>query len=280
MSNNNTKLSNWLLASDIDGTLNNKFRLLPKRNYDAIQKYVYQYDGHFILASGRSIESMRKHFNKLNLNSGYAVFTNGAGVYDYSKEQVLWLCPIKSYLRSIIKKISHQYKHVGVQIVTPTEVYLINPKFSAYILALSSRLKIKKFKSIDELPEENWCKVIFTGLPSQMKRLARSFTEANGGETRNLMSSSIVSFEVVSLDTNKGVAVLKTAELLGIDKEKTAAIGDYFNDYQMLKTVAVGAACGQAPRKMKEIAKLVTCHCNRGAVADLIEYLIANNTNS
>lgn len=28
---------NWLVVSDIDGTLNNKFRKLPKRNYDAIK---------------------------------------------------------------------------------------------------------------------------------------------------------------------------------------------------------------------------------------------------
>lgn len=29
--------SNWLVVSDIDGTLNNKARKLPRRNYDAIQ---------------------------------------------------------------------------------------------------------------------------------------------------------------------------------------------------------------------------------------------------
>ena len=28
---------NWLVVSDIDGTLNNKLRRLPKRNYEAIK---------------------------------------------------------------------------------------------------------------------------------------------------------------------------------------------------------------------------------------------------
>ena len=46
---------------------------------------------------------------------------------------------------------------------------------------------------------------------------------------------------------------------------------------EMLKSVAVPACCGQAPKGMKKIAKLVTCHCNKGAVADLIEYIIANH---
>lgn len=31
--------SNWLVVSDIDGTLNNKARKLPRRNYDAIQAF-------------------------------------------------------------------------------------------------------------------------------------------------------------------------------------------------------------------------------------------------
>ena len=46
----------------------------------------------------------------------------------------------------------------------------------------------------------------------------------------------------------------------------------------MLKAVGLPACCGQAPQGMKKIAKLVTCHCNKGAVADLIDYIIKNNT--
>ena len=32
---NKKRLSEWLVASDIDGTLNNKIRKLPQRNKDA-----------------------------------------------------------------------------------------------------------------------------------------------------------------------------------------------------------------------------------------------------
>ena len=79
---------------------------------------------------------------------------------------------------------------------------------------------------------------------------------------------------MVNENTNKGVAVLKLAEILGVDKENTAAIGDYFNDYDMLKTVGLPACCGQAPKAMHEIAKFHACHCNGGAVADLLEHIM------
>ena len=277
MVNEKKMLSDWLLASDIDGTLNNKHRTLPKRNYDAIQKYVYELGGNFILASGRSIESMRKHFQKLNLNSGYAVFVNGAGIYDYKNDKIIWKCELSLDTVKMIKTAAKKFKSVTAQVITTENVYLVKPTVSAVILALSSKLEIKRFRHYDDIPDEGWCKVIFTGLPWDINRVEKFVKEHNGGKTENLMKSSIFSFEVVNENTNKGVAVLKTAELIGVDPSKTAAIGDYFNDYQMLKSVAVPACCGQAPQGMKDIAKLVTCHCDKGAVADLIEYIIKNH---
>ena len=96
-------LSGWLLASDIDGTLNDKRRHLPSRNRHAIRRFVYDCGGTMILASGRSIASMRRHFEKLHLNSGYAVFLNGAGVYDYKNEQILWKHSIDTETEQIIR---------------------------------------------------------------------------------------------------------------------------------------------------------------------------------
>ena len=272
-------LSDWLIASDIDGTLNNKFRQFPKRNYYAIQKYVKEYGGNFILSSGRSVPSMRKHINKLDIGHPYAVFTNGAGVYDYKNEKTLWLCPIDAELQNIIINQINKHKGIGMLVITDSNAYILKYDIGCRAMALNNRFKVTHYKKAEDMPKENWCKVIFCGLPHRLKKFAADFKEANGGVTTNLMHSSIVSFEVVSKDTNKGKAVLKAAELMGIDKNKTAAIGDYFNDYEMLKSVALPACCGQAPDEMKKISKLVTCHCNKGAVADLIEYIIANRNN-
>lgn len=276
MSNKKLPLSDWLVASDIDGTLNDKRRHLPKRNFDAIHKFVYDYGGHFILSSGRSIESMRKHFNKLKLNTGYAVFINGAGVYDYSKEKILWMSPVNEKVTELIKRISKKFTLATVQVITPYEAWIVKPMLSAYILAKNSKLPIKYFKSVDDLETGNWCKAIFTGLPPIISKVEK-FAKENSEIKTNLMRTSPFSFELVNEGTNKGVAVMKVAEILGIEKSKTAAIGDYFNDYEMLKSVGLPACCGQAPQGMKDIAKLVTCHCNKGAVADLIEYIIKNN---
>ena len=88
-----------------------------------------------------------------------------------------------------------------------------------------------------------------------------------------LMSSSVASFEILARNTHKGTAVMKLAEILGIDPSHTGAIGDYFNDFEMLKSVGIPACCGQAPKELKNISEFVACHCNKGAVADFLEYI-------
>ena len=275
MTNTDKKLSNWLIASDIDGTINDKVRRLVKRNYDAIHRFIDEYDGNFTLASGRSPDSMRKHYKRLDIADGKAIVINGAGIYDFAKEEMVWSDPLNEHCIDIVRKTVQKFPFLAFQVISDKVVYLFRPTPSARILAINAQYPIKYFYSFEKIPKENWYKVIFTGLPPEMKMVSR-FVESLSNTTENLMFSSDWSYEMVNEDTNKGKAVLKLAEMRGVDKEHTAAIGDYYNDYEMLKQVGLPACCGQAPAGMKKIAKLVTCHCNNGAVADLIEYIIQN----
>ena len=79
---------NWLVVSDIDGTLNNKMRRLPKRNYDAIKRFT-ELGGNFTLASGRLQSSLERNYNRITPNQP-AVILNGAGIYDYNKRMKIW----------------------------------------------------------------------------------------------------------------------------------------------------------------------------------------------
>ncbi len=275
MENNSKSLSHWLLASDIDGTINDKGRRLVKRNYDAVQKYINEYGGNFTLASGRSPNSMRKHYKRLDIPDGKTIVINGAGIYDYAEEKMVWTSPLNDHCIDMIRKSVKKYPTISFQVISESYVYIFRPTISSRILAINAKLPIKYFYSFESIPKENWYKVIYTGLPPALKAVNR-YIEKMSNTTENLMFSSAWSYEIVNEDTNKGKAVLKLAELLGVDREHTAAIGDYFNDYEMLKEVAFPACCGQAPKEMKKISKFVACHCNHGAVADLIEYMIIN----
>ena len=106
-----------------------------------------------------------------------------------------------------------------------------------------------------------------------MKAKVKDYVLSISDETLSYIDTTPYSFDMVNATTNKGSAVLKLAELLGIDKNNIAAIGDYYNDLDMLKTVSHPACPKQAPEDIQKLCEYVACHCNDGAVADFINYI-------
>ncbi len=268
---NKKSFSNWLIASDIDGTLNNKLRCLPKRNEEAIKKFV-EMGGRFTLASGRNPQSMEKHFKRLPIAGTPAVVINGAGLYDFQKHEMIYFSAMSSEGMNLAVEAAKKFPLVDVIVVAKDIIYITGTGWFGKLFVSADKLDHKHIKNIDDVPKKDWGKVIFSGIPIHISKVKKHF-ESMIDPDLTLMSSSVASFEILARNTHKGTAVMKLAEILGIDPSHTGAIGDYFNDYDMLKTVAVPACCGQAPEELKEISKFVACHCNKGAVADFLEYI-------
>lgn len=264
--------SNWLVVSDIDGTLNNKLRRLPKRNLEAITHFVRDLGGHFTLASGRNVVSLQKHFERLPIASTPAIVMNGAGIYDFQKDEMVWFRPISARGQEITRLILEKFPMVEASVFTRDFIYLLHPRICAPIQMMVDHLPHTRCAGIDEVPPDGWGKVIFYGLPHQMKQVVR-FVDSLEDRQANFITSSISTYEMLAEGVHKGTAVKALSEMLGVPDDHTAAIGDYFNDFDMLKSVFLPAACGQAPRSVHAIAKYHACHCNRGAVGDFLAYI-------
>ena len=268
---NKNLLSDWLIASDIDGTLNNKLRKLPKRNEKAIERFI-SLGGSFTLASGRNPQSMEKHYKRLPIDGTPAVVINGAGLYDFRKQEMVYFSSMSDEGMNLAVEAAKKFPAVDVIVVAKDMIYITGSGWFGKLFVLSDNLTHKHIRNIEDVPKENWGKVIFSGIPFHITKVKKHF-ESMTDPDLTLMSSSVASFEILARNTHKGTALLKLAEILGTDNEHTGAIGDYFNDYDMLKTVGVPACCGQAPKELKEISEFVACHCNKGAVADFLEYI-------
>lgn len=265
--------SDWLVVSDIDGTLNNKLRRLPKRNLEAINRFVIECNGHFTLASGRNVQSLRRHFEKLPISGTPAVVLNGAGVYDYNQEKMVRFSPINESAMEIVGKVYERFPSVEIEVLTDKTIYTLNSKIFCPVMVTADKLNHTDFKRFSQIPKENWGKVIFLG-PPPLITAVRKFIDTIPDKKANFMSSSVASFEMLEEGVHKGIGAMEIADLYGIPYKHTAAIGDYFNDYDMLKTVYLSACCGQAPKGLHEIVKYHACHCNKGAVGDLLEYIM------
>lgn len=266
--------SKWLLVSDIDGTLNDKSMKLPSVNKSAIERYV-ENGGTFTLCSGRNLQSLSIHYNKLGIKTP-AIFLNGAGIYDFDKSETIYFNPITSEGEKIILDIFSKYKTLQLTVFGTDIIYLATRTcIYGYVISKLDKLNHKLCKKTDDLPRGVWGKVSFFGTSGLIRKI-QNLIKTQYNDYFDCFLTSPFTLEVVNKGVNKGAGVEKLRCILDISSENTAAIGDYYNDIDMLKTVSHPACCGQAPDDIKDICEYVACHCNNGAVADFINYLEKN----
>lgn len=267
---------NWLVVSDIDGTLNNKIRKLPRRNYNAIKEFTER-GGNFTLASGRLQSSLERNYNRITPNQP-AIVLNGAGIFDFDKREMIWRSTIGEKGREFVKYISEEFdeifKSVDIGVYFDDYVYIVRNGLLSNVTMLGDKAKYEIVKSVDDVPKEGWMKVIFWSNPFTIEKLRKVISTLENPDA-NFMLSSILTLEMLQKDTHKGVGIMKLADMLGIEKSHVAAIGDYYNDWDMLQTVGLPACAGQAPSSIHKICKFEACHCNKGCVADLLEYIMS-----
>ncbi|MEH1850258.1 MAG: Cof-type HAD-IIB family hydrolase [Nostoc sp.] len=87
-----------------------------------------------------------------------------------------------------------------------------------------------------------------------------------------LTTSVATFFEATNASVNKGTAVRYLAEeLLGLELANVMAIGDNFNDVEMLEYVGLGVAMGNAPAAVQAIAQWVAPSVEEDGAAVAIE---------
>ena len=185
---------NWLVVSDIDGTLNNKLRKLPKRNYYAIKEFTER-GGNFTLASGRLQSSLERNYNRITPNQP-AVVLNGAGLYDYKERKMLWRSTIgekgQEFVRYIAKEYDEIFKSVDIGVYFDDYVYIVKSGLLAMSTMYFDKAPHEYVKSLDDVPKDGWMKVIFWSNPftiNKLQSLIRKENKEKDAEA-NFMSSS------------------------------------------------------------------------------------------
>ena len=78
--------------------------------------------------------------------------------------------------------------------------------------------------------------------------------------------------EIVNIDSGKGNALLTLAEMLGIDRDATIALGDSDNDRAMICEAGLGLAVSNASDELKAIADGVICSNDEHSAKYVLEH--------
>jgi Cof subfamily protein (haloacid dehalogenase superfamily) len=273
-----------LLAIDIDGTLITDDGDITEKVYQSLEKAV-SLGWAVMLVSGRTYHAALPVLEKLPFLE-YAVFSNGACIMDMRDKTVMHLARLEE---SIVRKIVEIFRSLD-SIPTLYDTNIHNQKvyydttegacmyFDWYVV------KDPRCKKVGDVLD-------YAGDVLQAGAIDTKEAIFNLRDALSMLDAVVVTLpfenthfggkdmnywfmQVVSPESKKSAAIKKMAELLKIPMSRTVAVGDNYNDIDMIENAGVGVAMGNAPEEVKKVAKLIVPTNNHSGLADVIWQVI------
>ena len=269
-----------ILFADIDGTLLNDQKEIPKENMTAIQKALDL--GHYVVvATGRPLDSAKAVAKDLGLmmQGCYLIAYNGAIVYDCGNEKVL---KKESLPLSYVKELFERAKKAGLYIQTYKGNQIITTQDSPELEAYRNHTKLSYqvvedvFEVLDEEPQK--AMLIHLTDKSKLEQFQRDNMEWQKGKCISLFSMDTY-LEYCPPGATKAAGVDFICEYLDVPLKNTVAAGDERNDIPMLQEAHIGVAMKNAKEKVKACADYVTQRTNNEAgIAEVIEKFLLSES--
>mgnify|MGYP001864261877 CR=1 FL=1 len=260
-----------LIVTDLDGTLyENQNHMIPQ-NEQAIEKFM-SLGGHFTFATGRGISTARPLAQKIK-TSCPAIANNGHSIYDYQNNKLLFSVYLSDAIKSFTKEIHEKFPKCGIEVYCDEQIYVLqlNDVVKEHLHYEQVPCVLADFEEVEQL---SWSKLLITDAPEQID-IVRDFAKTILPASVRMIFTSRVFTEFVRPDTDKGTAVRKLAQMLGVSEHKIYTIGNYYNDLEMIQSASIGACVADAPADLKQTADYVTKKtCAQGGFAEFVEYVM------
>jgi Cof subfamily protein (haloacid dehalogenase superfamily) len=263
-----------LLALDLDDTLLRSDLSISYRTRNAIKK-AESLGVTVALASGRAPAAMERFFRLLGMDKrpGYLICNNGTIIQEshtrkvVSEIQIPGVTALGAYDLANAEGFPVQIYEDDVMYVSRTN------EFTSYDQKLTGlrQVVVENFRA---MVSGGCYKLLIPGDPMLLTPL-ESIMRTYLGNDITLFTSKPYFLEILPAKTDKGTALAKVAELLGVSREEALAIGDSMNDEAMIRWAGTGVAMVNGDERIKNIASLVTEKSNDDdGVAEVIEQYI------
>lgn len=267
-----------LLASDIDGTLVDTGRI-SNRNIEKI-KYFCEQGGTFVVATGRSSGAIKQVFNLIDKDLlGPSVFLNGGMIYDFKKETAIYAEVLPEKTKEYIKAVLKHHPDIGIEVHSDSRIFVLKATAESE-LHEDYELLEREYVTFEQIKNEKWNKVLYAcDDQNACDNLSKTLLKLGKGQCDFIQTGAVIEgvmhiyYEQIPLSINKGATLKKLCEILKIKKGGFFAIGDFYNDIEMLKAADVSATMENSPEDIKKIVNFIGGRCLDGGVADFIEYL-------
>lgn len=256
-----------LIASDMDGTLLNEKNEINDEFFDIFNK-LKERDIIFAAASGRQYYNLLKRFEKIKDNMMF-IAENGTFVVYKDKEIIV---------NALDKNVAIELIKIGRTI--ENAYVIVCGKKSAYIENTDERLVketkkyYERYEIIDDLTkvEDDILKVTICDFSGSELNSNNYYNEYK--DKLQVTVSGEIWLDITAKGVNKGVAIEKVQEMLGITPKETMVFGDYLNDLEMMQKAYYSFAMENAHDDLKKVSRFIAKSNNNNGVVEAIKEVL------
>ncbi|NLC51439.1 MAG: HAD family phosphatase [Firmicutes bacterium] len=266
-------MSYKMLALDLDDTLLNEHSQVSERNQWAVSEAIKC--GILVtIATGRMFCSARRFAAQLKINSPIISY-HGALIKSPVTDAELWHRPVPPALaKEIIGRAEDRGFHVNLYIEDRLYAHEEN-EYTRYYedfagVEITPVGDLKRFVVCSSVAPTKLTIIDWHG------RIEELESELNNDYEHKLsiLQSRPYFLEITDKEATKGQALRYLSENFGIRREESIAVGDSYNDLDMVEFAGLGVAVANARREVQDAANIVTATNVEDGVAMVIEEFI------
>ncbi|KGN70041.1 Cof-type HAD-IIB family hydrolase [Porphyromonas sp. COT-239 OH1446] len=265
-----------LMAIDVDGTLVNDSGELTELTRVALLRAQEEFGIRLIIASGRPLAGLRGIAQELQLErySGYLMPFNGGEVYNCRLANPIAQASLGSETIASLYDLAQEH---GLNILTYTsEDEIISECIDDPYLQLEVGITGMKPRQVVDFVAANPSsrpKCLIVGPSERIEALEPIAQERLAGRV-NVFRSHPSFLELVPWGVHKASSISQLVDRLGYTAEELIAVGDSFNDLEMIQYAGLGVAMANAKEAIKSCAEYVTLSNNEDGIAHLLNKYI------
>jgi len=263
-----------LITVDVDGTLVGENLVISPAIFKAVAE-VKQRGIKFTLATGRALFSAMKFAIPLGIDTPMITF-GGALVSHPQTKEVYYKLPLDYTLAKTAYQILKSMDlHVNIQKIDGVFTTQMDHEAGVYTALTSNPMHI--IDDVESCLQKDPMKLLVVCSDPEKLLNAEKLLKAKMGN-QVFIARSLSSFlEVLNLDATKGKALKFLGEMLDIKREEIMAVGDHYNDLDMLEYAGLGIAMEISPEEVQDMADFVSGDPNHDGMAEILQKFVLNN---
>lgn len=259
---------NFILMSDLDGTLANSDHEISQKNKDAIAYFVAQ-GGHFAVATGRTQKNLAPFMTGITVNAPCILY-NGGALFSWQEQRFLKIRHMESAeAAGLVQACKALFPHMCIEIFTEEQLYVVTDP--ANIDAHMVREKQEfVYAGLDDILHKAWIKIILCDSHENLIAGRDLLPQFQLAEKTNNFFSADTYLELVGKQVSKGSMLGELMSLRPYRGKKVVAAGDFQNDIEMLRLADCGVAPENAQQDVKKAADVVAVSNDDDLLHDIV----------